>query len=619
MKRLVSRAWVRFPAVLVCLGALVATGCAADDMGDDGELGTFSFALTGVIPGVKAMEVKVFNGPVTSLTKVHKFELGCIPYVTGADSSNNAFTLDKLPARDDYSILVNLYSDDACTKLTVRGYRGGITVAPGTEKDATKTPYYIQPYRMGKFTGLATASAIKRAEVQKLSCTTESDCRGASGHPAATCVNNQCNLDSLFPLNGGAGRAFPNVVALPDGRVAISGGFSVQPLDGRWTATKERVEVFDPTLGRFLDTALSIDNFGVEARVGLGTAIPWTDSTFVQVGGQGKVRIKIVPQGVVSGLMDAECAGGAAACPVSKAVWHVDVTKKSSSGTLLPGPIALPVVAKVATSAGTRVLVAGGVEVPVPTAGDIPRRGEALLCNVSSGSSDCNEAKAKMKTGRANATWACVKTSASGCTHLLIIGGRSAKSSAAPLAEVYNAQTDTFDEVNVEGTPPPQAHGGSLVRAGNRFYLLGASGQRLFLEGRTPKSTSPIAPYRLDVDTSSSTFKVTFSKVNVTASGVSGGGARALVAAIGFSDGSAVMAGGVDAKNQIVSDAIVINKDGVGDARVPLEQARYGAGIAPITASGPLNGCALLAGGIGTANGGVAPTHHVEVYCPPAP
>ena len=603
-----ARSWL-----VACLATSVAlSACAAEPPPTDDELGVFSFALTGVIPGVKAMDVKVYAGPVTSLSKLHKFELACIPYVTGANKSNNAFTLDKLPARNDYSILVNLYADDACTDLAVRAYRGGITVPAGARDDAADSPYYIQPYRLGKFTGLALANPLAQASVQKLSCTTDSDCRGEGGHPAATCQDNKCALTSLFPLNGGSPRAFPTTVGLDNGQVAISGGFSVLQPDGAWAATKQRVELFEPQLGRFVDTALSVDNFGVEARVGMAGALPWSGATFVQVGGTSQLKLTASGKTLETGLLDAPCASPTG-CPVSKAVWLVDVAKQSSSGTLLAGPIALPITARVATPGGPRVLVAGGTELPVQGA-NVIRRGEALLCEVSAGSSSCADSKSKMAAGRANAATACVATSADGCKKLLIVGGR--KSAGAPLAEVYNATNDSFEEVKIVGTPPTLVHGGTLTRAGTRFYLTGAYSKALFFEDRSTKDPAPLPPMVLEADDSKSPLELTFAKVDMNGLGMADSGQMAFSAAVGYDDGSAVVAGGLGFSNVIGTDALVIGADGKVSAPVALKAPRYGASIAKISAEGPLKGCAVLAGGITADNGNAAPVNHVEVFCP---
>jgi hypothetical protein len=595
-----------------CAAVLVA-GCVDEQPPADDSLGVFSFALTGVIPGVKAMDVKVFAGPVTNMSKQHKFELACIPYVTGPSKSNNAFTLDKLPARDDYSILVNLYADDLCADLRVRGYRGGITVAAGGRPDAADSPYYIQPYRLGQFTGLATANPLEQAKVQKLSCSANSDCRGEGGHPAATCQGSKCSLSSLFPLNGGSPRAFPNVIGLSNGQIAISGGFTVVDADGTWSATKKGVEVFDPTVGRFSFPAASIDNFDIEARVGLATALPFGAATFAQVGGSAKIKLVTGPKTLKTGLLDAACAG-TGDCPASKAVWLVDVATKAASGTLLNGHVSMPIVAHVATSNGPKVLVAGGVELPIQGA-TAPRRGEALLCELSSGASSCTDSKSKMAAGRADAAWACVETVSEGCKKLLIVGGRS--SAAAPIAEIYNATNDSFEKVEIKGGPPPQfAHGGQLVRAGTRFYYVGGRGKALFLDAKSTDNAAPIQPLVIEVDTAKSPIVLTFGKVDLNGQGGADGGKRTFTAAIGYDDGSALVVGGLGADNSVGMDALLIGSDAKVKARVALEQPRYAAAIAKIEADGPLKGCAVLAGGISGQGPTAQPVNHVEVFCP---
>ena len=296
-------------------------------------------------------------------------------------------------------------------------------------------------------------------------------------------------------------------------------------------------------------------------------------------------------------------------------MWRVDLDKRTSSGTLLKENVALPIVARVATSSGPRVLVAGGVELPMKKGNDIPRRGETLLCSVEAGSADCVEAKAKLATGRANAASACLETSADGCKRLLIVGGRV--KSGAPLAEVYDASTETYEKVTVKGTVPAASHGGDLVRAGDRFYLLGATANALFIEGRTGASAGSLAPMQLTIDDSGDPLEVTFAAVDLGKYAGTDKGARAMATAFGFDDGSALLVGGLGPKNAIQSDAILIDKDGKGAARLTLEKGRYGASAARIGGSGPVAGCVLLVGGVGSENGSVVPLSHVEVYCPP--
>ncbi len=598
----------------VALSLLVLTSvqaCAVEDGG--GELGTFTFALTGTMPDVKAFKLTVFQGALTTATKTPKFALTCSPYNVSDTENRNAFTLQDMPVGDDYSVLVEYFGDDACADLKVRAYRGGVAVKAGQDAAAAASPYYLQPARVGAFTGMAQANADLQAEAAQRSCSTDQDC--VAVHPAATCTagKNRCNVDSLFPLNGGARRAFPAVVAMSDGTVTIAGGFSVvDPVSAVWTATTSTVERFDPALGRFVMPANAVDNFDSAGRVGLASGAPLGGATFAMVAGTERALVGLYLGKLTTDLQDAKCAGGGAACPASKAAWRVDLPANLSSGTELPGPIGLPVVARVATPQGPRLLVAGGADLPVPKSGS-SRRGDVRLCELSGTAASCTESAAKLAAARARAAVGCIEPSADGCKTLLVIGGRVNKT--APMVEQYSAASDAFETLETLGAPDT-LHGGRLVQAGSSYYLLGATTAALFLEGKSVQIASAAAPpYRVVVDDGGAKRVIRFEPADLKTFGGTDGGRRVFGAAVSLSSGHAVLAGGILPDGKLGGDALIFDKDGaVG--RVNLETARFGAGMAEIGGDGPFGGCAMLAGGAIIAGKDVRAVNHVEMYCP---
>ncbi|MCO4760159.1 MAG: hypothetical protein KC502_01565 [Myxococcales bacterium] len=596
------------------LCVLLSSCAAADDAPVDDSLGSFTFALSGTLPGVQAFKLSIYQGPLTSSKQSARFALSCAPYLVSATENRNAFTLRDMPAGKNYSVLVEFFEDTACTKAKLRAYRGGVEVVGGSSDAAAETPYYMQPVRIGGFTGMAEANDALVAEAGQRSCSTDQDC--AAVHPAATCTagKNRCNVNSLFPLNGGAVRAFPSLVALASGTIALAGGFSVVDVStGVWSATTSKVEQFDPSLGRFIAPASSVDNFDAAGRVGMASSAPLGGSTFAMVGGTKKAQVKLAGSALTTTLQDATCAGGGASCPASKSVWRVDLPSRLSSGTQLPQPLALPIVARVATPGGPRLLVAGGADQPIPKSGS-SRSGEARLCELSGTAAECAQSDSKLNVARAHAAVGCIKEGDDGCKTLLIIGGRINKNAA--MVEQYDAESDAFKVLPVTGAPP-YIFGGHLVRAGASLFLVGASSAALFLEGRNTKTSAGVVPYKIVVDDSGAERRIRFEKVGLGSFGGADGGRRVLAAAVGLSSGHALLIGGIGADSKVADSALLFDETGV-IARLPLDKRRFAAAAVEIPGTSPFGGCALLAGGadIGKTGTGLS---HVEIYCPPDP
>ena len=590
-------------AMLVCAalaGFVVATGCADDTAPapSTGEYGVFRFALNAAVPGATHMKVHVYIGPAKSKTGTPKYALDCVAYIGADGTIKNPFTLDKLPARNDYSVMVELFGDDACTKPLMRAYRGGIVVEPIGLAEAAANPYYLQPSLLGSFTGMAVASAEARATVEKRSCTSDAEC--ASAHPAALCESNKCRLDSLFPLNGGARRGLPATTALSDGRIALHGCVSVASAGAIWASTSQRVEVFDPKLGRFEHPAAEVAGFEEAARVALASASNGDGAAFYSAGGSARVVIAREGTKLRTGLDDGTC-NSPSDCPIGDAVWRVDVSGKSSTSAKLSTVNALPIVANVLTADGPRLYVAGGAAVPLPKSGD-PRAGNAVLCKLDGKTAACDASAALMVAGRANAATLCLDTtdvSASGCRRLLLLGGRSNK--AAPLGEIFNANKDAMEAVEIApGLNPEQIHGGHLVRPDDTPALrLGATAAPLFLDPAAVTTPNALAPLLITIDESTATTRLSFAEAPLGSFGGSDGGKRALGAAVALPEGGALLAGGVGANGAILGDAIVFDATCTASARLSLEKPRYGAALQVIPGEGPFGGCAMLVGGFG--------------------
>lgn len=615
-----ARAAARAAASLLPWALLTLTACASEDgTPAPGGLGVMRFALSAAVPDAKYMSVYVYEGPQLTPTTEPAHKLDCFNYLRDDGSVRSPFTIDQLPVRNDYAVRVDLFSDkDAtgCKNLVVTAYRGGIAVSAIGAAEAETAPYYLQPLRPGQFTGMAQASQDAQSAVAKQSCEGDADC--SSAHPAATCVAKKCSLRSLFPLNGGASRGLPGIVTLGDGRVAIHGGVAVHE-SWVWTATSQRIEIFDPRLGRFVLPAATIAGFEDQARVALPALVPalGAGASLVSLGGSGRLLVRRDGANLKTGLDDLSCSG--ATCPVSGLAYRVDLTSSWATALSLPLTRSLPVVARVQTPQGSRLLVLGGATTPLPKSGD-PRLGDALLCQVE-GTLGCEASKAKLVAGRAYAATLCLDPapqSAEGCKRLLVLGGRANK--ASPLAEIYNATKDEIEQVTIAaGLQPSALHGGTLVRlSDSRALLLGATEAPLFLDPTGGTAPGAAAPLVVTIDESSSETRLVFAAASLGSFAGGDAGKRALGTAVAI-PGGALWIGGIDAAGKISADALVFNSDGEATGRTPLGRPRYGAAATTIGGQGPFGGCVLLAGGFGS-NAGVEETlSHVELYCPPKP
>jgi hypothetical protein len=589
-----------------CL-ALAACATQPVDTAESG-FGTLSVALTGALPDVQSLRLRLFDAPPASGGKV-AFEAKCQPY-----TAQNILTVSPLKVASSYALQLDLFQDAACTKTRFRAYRGAIAVSAQSEVASQARPYYLQPYELGRFTGLAQVSAAKQIEAGKRSCSQDGDCK--SVHPNATCAlkQNVCVIDHMFPLDGAARRAFPLVVTLDDGRVAVGGGLTLQGTDS-WVATNDRLEVFDPGTGLFQSDEL----LNVPPAVGLAEGVTLAGGSFAQVTGTSSARVTFDQGKSLTTALDTKgcTAGTTSSCKVSNLVARMDVKLDAAQQASLTSPLAFPIVARVKTPLGDRVLVAGGAKVPLPLGGDA-RTGQAVLCKLDGSTPDCSQATAQpMQAGRARAAVACV-AGGNACTKVLLLGGR--KKVTLPLAEIYDATTDSFTAALPKGSVPDTLHGGQLLPlADGSWLLVGASKKALFLEDGDVSTGGDLPPLKVTVDTSATPPTLTFAPVTLGPGITDKDVQRVLASAVGLNDRSVLLIGGLDPTLQARADALLIGPDGTVTAKLDLSAPRFGAGAALLGGSGPLAGCVLLAGGFTLQNAILTPQNHAEVFCPGAP
>ncbi len=610
--KLFDRAGPTAWAALVWACGLAAASCTGE-LPEPSRYGELRLALSGALPNVKSFKIRVYHGPVLAPSDEPAFTFPCRAYTGAAD---NIPVVKDLEARSDYAVLIDGYSDLACVTPVVRAYRGGIKVTAGvTDKAAAQNPYWLPTVELGKFTALAQANPQLQDTAGKKVCSTESDCR--SVHANATCgSNNRCRVDHMFPLNGQARRGLPTAVTLDDGRVAILGGLGVQD-SGYFKAAAEQVEVFDPRQAIFQSRL--VGNSG--SAVGLAQAITVTGGAFALSGGATSVKLTLAAGKLTAQLDTRECTGtgSSAGCAVSDQLGRWTVSDAATGSTAqqfaLGVPLAFPMIARVMTPEGERMLVAGGSEVPLVANFD-KRRGKAMLCKVDAATVDCpQQAGATMKAGRAMAAITCAARDSSGnCTKVLLIGGRK----SGPLTEVFDGATSQFTAGNDVGAVPKDLHGGTLFATGpSNWLLVGASTKKIFMEDGEATTGGDVAPIRVTLDNLATGPQVIFAAADLGAFAAPDNGKRLLPASVQLVDGSVLVIGGLDEGLKVATDALWIGSDGKARGRLALQYPRFGAAAARLGGKGPLGGCVVLAGGFAFGTGGgLEPQNQVELFCP---
>jgi hypothetical protein len=590
--------------------ALTVPACGGDSASSQSvaqdQFGELRLALTGKPITALSMNVRIFTGPVLSPGKVPTHEFACKPY--GPES--NTLVVRDLEARNDYAVVVELFKDDKCKALAYRAYRGAIAVKAGSTSPGN--PYWLPLLQMGAFNPMAQVNADLAKQAADKPCTIDEDCRAI--HPNATCsVGNRCTLDNLFPLNGWQRRALTTTVALDDGRVALIGGMGVLTGNGFWEATTKFLELFDPAIG--ILTRTEVANWG--GSVGMADAVTLTGQSFAFVGGTARAKVQLAGGKLTTALDVENCPSGGDACAISEelARWTM-IPKPTAQQVSLGVPRAFPTVTRVQTKEGERLLVCGGIEVPIPAGGD-KRVAKTQLCRADSSGIDCPAQTAStMAAARANNAVACVeRDSSGGCLKVVLIGGNK----SGPRSEVYDATTNTFAAATDSGqVPNGEVHGGKLYAVGpSTFLLVGASSKRLFLEDGALSSGGDMGPYKITVNASVVPAIVSWAPADLGSGAQPDAGRRLMAASTQLADGSVLLIGGLDQALKPLADALWIAPTGALVRRVETQTARFGGSASRIGGKGPLAGCVVLAGGFSVAaSGAVEPQNQVEIFCP---
>jgi len=624
-----------------CLVALLAasfmTACAADptpsptSTGAGGEatpeFGTFSFALTALGPDALRMTVELYNAPWSAVRS--KSGEGLLFSQKCVDLNKDAYTLQNVRAGTGYSLFIRVYGDvpgssGGCADdaMTFKAYRGGITIDPLRPNDL----YFVQPFRLGQFTRLASPSAKKQEDAALKTCANDASCKGIHANATCNVEAGVCQLSNLFPLNAKAPRAFGSAVGLEDGRIALFGGLTGGA--GTWTALNANIELFDPATLLFTE----LESTGI-AGLSDGLRYGWIGTTKIGAKKIGAIGgIQTVGFGLTSGagggreltvnLPETNCPG--ASCNVARSAWRIDLTDAKTPAaafTSIGQPLAQPVVALVETSAGPRTLVSGGLKLPT-MAGLENRSSAAYLCDLASstpGPSCESQPFEQMVQPRAGATWLCIEDGEGGaCKKLLIVGGQP--TGKTPAVEIFDAAKKTFSPVSADPVPV-SVYGGTMAMAGLvapfRPFLLGGTTFDLFVGTKQVTGAGNIEPRQILLSESGGTYTAQFKPADLGVFVGPDAGRRLYPTAAALADGSILMIGGLGPDLSVVGDAIVFGPNGDAIARATLETGRFGATAVPLEGDNPLYGGVLVAGGFtAPAKGDIQALSSVEIYLP---
>jgi len=473
-------------SILLLAGCSTGVGIDTPIQGPDPTaLGQVSFQLQATAG--TAFRIRLYRTPPASLDKKAYFESDCIDYLDG-------FTIKGLDEGDQYVAVFLQYSAATCidSSLTGVGVRGDIEV---TKAGTGNAYYYIQINKLDTMTALPLPpDSLRNPETAGtvLACTVDDDCRGPCKdtglclypkedyqfHPSAVCDNNICRLPSLFPLNSKLPRAFHSSVPMPDGSVALVGGFNrATATTGTTTGTRlisgdaegtAGVEVFDPATALFSQagTPTPLDMLG-----GMGPAVATLD-------------------GQLALFANKTCANLVAACPVN------DTGKSclvgcSSAGTptfILADPatdtfVSIPLTgvasgivlaANVLDSAGQeKILGRPGIVTADEIAGAATQTVKPLMCSPkATAAADCAAlAGAPDLFPRYQTAGACLVTENGLCEKYVIVGGNIVAND--PLVEEYKSGTWATVTSDPASEPPAILLGAELFVTGNHVLAIG--------------------------------------------------------------------------------------------------------------------------------------------------
>lgn len=469
--------------------------------------------------------IRLYRGVPDSLAAKPYFESGCTP-------ARRGFTVNKVKSGADYVLVFEAFSTATCDagSRIALGVRGGIEISPEGTGEAI---YYIQVNASGDFTRFPIPGAALSSPNPPVPCAEDADCQQLIDcpdiaacrfprtveceatencptgtkvmqyqvHPAATCVNQYCRLESLFPLNARLPRAFHVAASTAAGDVSLLGGFTEARARTLVVAAGSDIqeapdaERFDGDGALFSTLELDRDLGGRLALAATGTL---GDDAIVLAGGTASIGMDIVGDLAVPWPGPNAC--GTEECPLalSSLAWVVDLGRGTAVPSDLPAATAAGQVAGVPGPTGLpRVFVRAGLVQSADEA-EVRLGREAWICELNEESQMACQPIGEMaaRSGRFLAAGVCLTEASGGlCQEYLILGGNT---QGGAFAELYSAQSDTLTSLTPLSGVPDTLFGAVAVNVDGRIVTVGGGSQ--------PRKAD-VAPMRFTVDAANGTIR----------------------------------------------------------------------------------------------------------------
>ncbi len=579
------------------LALAVLSACAPDDAEPQAgalalRLALCSDASCAFAGEVNFVRYRLWESAPDSLALPADWDSGCLSY--GGDDA----VLSPLREGPGRTVVVEGFSD-RCVTPRYRGARGGIEVGPRDVQAAGY--YYIHMMTVGRANDLPQPPAALQAHLaNEVACTGGDDAPCTEVHPSAHCAaatgqTGHCALDTLFPLNVTAPRAFHAAVALPDGRVALIGGASTS--DGAFVEADRAlapVEIYDPATNLFVTPTL--DGAVNLARVG-HRAVALPDGRIVVSGGARALAVDstLVPFALAP-------TGDEALLP---SVVVIDIEAGRAVETTLP--TALPFAALTATADGA--ILAGGI--------DGAGQPSAAAARITVGADlQVTAANMQFAGARGFALGLCLRADAAdaACSDAwFALGERAAE---APPIERFVSQIGGFET-------PALTLAVDAADIGSRAFaaavtLPGQASEAFILGGSLSAGNAELAQPALVFHATAGALQL--SNAGLARTQWSG---RVHLDATALSADRFLVAGGLDAAGVSVADLAIFSVDRTGTAPQllvvttgSLVHPRFAHTVTHI-ARGPLAGVVLVVGGFSrTAGGTLSALRSAEMYLP---
>jgi len=623
----------RFGMLLVA--ALLVAGCGTgvettfQGPSPDGG-GQLSLALAGdYAPGSTWFKIRLYQEAPRSLDAKAYFESPCTP-------PNPGFNVTDLDVGTGYVVVYDAFSTATCDAATLvaRGVRGDVEV---TKAGTGNAVYYIQVNEVGAITAFPVPDdSLKDSGVQ---CESSADCQGTvecpdpnacpfafkaacedgeanciNGekwmqyrvHPKAQCVLGTCRLESLFPLNVQAKRAYQVMAPRTEGDVLMLGGFSQSTGSSLGVGASLSGESFGASSQLF--SAADFGSFG--GGLGLmGLAMmDGTPQRAVLVGGSPTVGVEVDGNTRLPLPRPMDCAG---TCAIQLAghAWVLDLANGEATRSTLGFATAMALVEPIAGDAGTELFVREGL---VQESADrlaagrssyrcVVDEGNNLSCVVISGS---EQASARF----AGSSICLSRGTDLRCTDVVVLGGNT--SAAGAFGEIYSKSSGQVKDLVPTTGVPTLAFGATAVVAGGQVWMFGGSTDK---KGNSPD----VDPVAFNIDPSAGTIRGTSSTLDAASLQLL---RRVRHQATPLSDGKTVLiTGGLGADGMPLASSVLVEASGglltVKSVLNDMAQPRFDHRAVRVL-GGLLKDAVLISGGLSGLTGAVQFAEGAEIYLP---